>query len=62
MVMNKTSSINASHVHGGAINNNGIHNGAHNLISNGKSIDNHMYYAQEDQRIEQYKASSSKEG
>lgn len=57
MVMNKASSINSSHIQGNTINNNNsIHHGAHNLISNGKSIDNHMYYV-EDERLEQYKAS-----
>lgn len=56
MVMNKTSSINGQFSNNSINNNNGPGNNGH-LISNGKSVNNHMYYGHDAQRIDQYKAS-----
>lgn len=56
MVMNKTSTINGQFSSNSINNNNGPSNNGH-LISNGKSVNNHMYYGHDAQRIDQYKAS-----
>lgn len=54
--MNKTSSVNGQFNNNTINNNNGPSNNGH-LISNGKSVNNHMSYGDDAHRIEQYKAS-----
>ena len=56
MVMNKASSTNGQFNSNSINNNNGSGNNGH-LISNGKSVNNRLYYDHDAQRIDQYKAS-----
>lgn len=56
MVMNKASSTNGQFNSNSINNNNGPGNNGH-LISNGKSVNNRIYYDHDAERIDQYKAS-----